>query len=68
MIVKSHAVSVQWGNGHHYFLTTELTSEEEATEMAVKHAARLKLNYKKGAKPAVHVWSRILAVKHGDKA
>lgn len=59
MKVDQYAVSVQHGEGHHYFLRYEPT-QKEAEELAVcqikGEIARRAARNNKGAKPKVHVW------------
>jgi hypothetical protein len=62
MKIDKWAVSVQWGEGHHYFLAY-FPTEGEAEEVAEAHATQLKARYKKGAKPHVAVWRL-----HSDRA
>jgi hypothetical protein len=56
MKVKRFAVSVQYGQGYHYFVKYDF----ETLPDAVKHAARVQKGFRaiprKGAKPKVHIW------------
>ena len=59
MNVKDFAVTVQWGKGMHYFVTTELTSRPDAEALAARLRALHKKHQKqKGAKPTVYVWKK----------
>ncbi len=60
MKVKSFAVSVQWGEGHHYFVRTDLESELAARDDATARAKQLaKQKHKHNLKPSVYVWTRV---------
>lgn len=59
MKVKAFAVSVQYGQGYHYFVRYDLNSLPEAVEFAVGTLKRLiafNNRRRKKAKPVVHVW------------
>jgi len=58
MLVSKFAVSVQYGQGYHYFLRTDLDTEVQAQDIFKGAAARLLPHKKPGAKPAVHLWER----------
>ena len=49
-------ISVQWGQGYHYFFGGEYTKKDSAILAAKKEANRLRLKYKKGVKPTVKIW------------
>jgi len=56
MNVSKFAVSLQWGKGMHYWVDTDLSSNEAAlkvAEAAIKRSLRMKA---KNLKPTVHVW------------
>jgi hypothetical protein len=56
MEVKQFAVSVQWGKGMHHFQATDLTSLEDANNLAkatIRQKLRMKVDH---VKPVVYVW------------
>jgi len=63
--IATYAVSVQWGNGHHYFL--KFTDDEaEAIAMTRGIQERQQRTHKtagRGAKPRTHLWKHWLTVE-----
>ena len=55
MKVAEYAVSIQYGEGHHFFVRTDLTSLAGAEDIAQQHVKRLS-PHKKGAIPTVHIY------------
>lgn len=58
MKVSKFAVSVQWGNGRHYFARTDLTSKERALK-AFDAAEAQHAKVKRGFKPKVYLWEKV---------
>lgn len=55
MKIDKWAVSVQWGEGHHYFIRY-FADEKDAEQCAEGHMLQLRKQYRKGARPHVSVW------------
>ena len=64
MKTAKFAVSVQWGNGHHYFIDSGLEEEGAARDLAAQHRrlveATAKSRTHRGFKPQVFLWKRIV--------
>jgi len=61
MKIDKYAVSVQWGEGFHYFLNYFATPEA-ATYAAKTHENYLKARQgKRGAKPKTYIWKLVQA-------
>ena len=60
MKTSAFAVSVQWGNGHHYFIRSDLATEEEARPIFDEHNRIAQgTKRKRGFKPQAFLWKRL---------
>ena len=62
MKTLQYAISVQYGQGHHFFRRTDLIVKEEALDLAREiqtQVTKARKQVGRGAVPLVHVWERI---------
>ena len=62
------AISVIWGNGHHYFIGHCMTREEGITRARAEHTKLSKKKNRRGnnLKPRVIVWNIIESIQGED--
>jgi hypothetical protein len=70
MKTLKYAVSVQWGEGHHYFVDTDITNTSDLDHAILRARVNTNIKYTKALRknsrsprPKIHTWEKLETIK-----